>query len=425
MKTSILSLSIIAILCAACKNELTPNFDDMDGVLVINAFLHTDRDTNYVYVSETSQSTPPPVNNATVEMRINGTLVESVSTVTPTIKTIVNYTDTTVTKTDQGVYQLTKRFSEGDVVRIDVYSNGRHAWAEETAPRRIQNPTAAFKLANHAVSTYGEPTTITCADFIINLPDISQDPEYYRISAYADYACSTTRWEKHGTYYANYENTDSICDELRKKYRMVLPIEFVDDYGDKEVDIYYLYLDDSDRWNYGANRDFDYGNDPILSEGEMSKSVNDDSDQEMLLTSITNKHKVFTDHFFSNSTAEIHISLDLPFGDLYLPESVYSSHSLSRLPESYLLMSGMTMDTKIKLSIESISENQYYYLKALNVVQSENYEDMSQLSGALKIPSNVVGGSGNICVTTSNVLEFTVLDNYSRKRVVEEEPIFY
>ena len=424
MKRSILTLLVVAILCAACENELTPNFSNMDGELIINAFLFTDRDTNYVYVSETAQNTPPPVNDATVEMRINGTLVETVDMVTPIIEMLV-YSDTTITQVKKGAYRLTKRFGEGDVVRIDVYSNGRHAWAEETAPRKIQNPKADFKLANHSTYEYGEYANVTFADFAISLPDISQQAEYYRISAYADYEHSTTQWSKYGSYWKS-ENTDSICEELRKKYDMVVPIEFTDDYGYQEVDIYYLYNWETSCWNYGRSIDYDYGNDPILSEGEMSKTVDDDSkDQEMLLTNITNKHKVFTDHFFNNATAQIHISLELPFGNIYLPEAVYSSYDLPRLPDDYLLMSGTTYNMKLKLSIESISENQFYYLKALNVIESENYEDMSQLSGALKIPSNVNGGGGNICLTTSTVIEFNILDNYTRKRIIEEEPIYY
>ena len=58
MKTSILTLLAAALLCTACVNELTPDFSDMEGELTINAFLFTDRDTNYVYVSETSRRKP-------------------------------------------------------------------------------------------------------------------------------------------------------------------------------------------------------------------------------------------------------------------------------------------------------------------------------------------------------------------------------
>jgi hypothetical protein len=80
---------------------------------------------------------------------------------------------------------------------------------------------------------------------------------------------------------------------------------------------------------------------------------------------------------------------------------------------------------KIRLSLESISENQFYYMKALNVVESENYEDMSLLSGAMKIPSNVNGGSGNICITTNTVLEFTVFDNYDCPRIIDHNSLVY
>ncbi len=442
MKTSILTLSAAAILCAACVNEITPNFDDMNGELVINALLFTDHDTNYVYVSETAPSSPPPVNNATVEMRVNGVLVETVDKVTPTVERTFQINDgrvadSTTIVTNNGVYRLTKRFNEGDVVRIDVYANGHHAWAEDIAPRSIQNPTADYKVVNRYTYQFGDYTELSFVDYTIHLPDISQEPEYYRISLYADYGYSEAEWTNYWLFFYDEEtdnldsiymhsNIDSICNELRGKYKMVVPVDYTDEEGNQKVDIFYLRNGRTTNWNYGTALNYDYGDDPILSEGEMSKTVDDGSkDQEILLTNIPNKHKVFTDNYFSNSTAEIHISTELDFGNILSPEEIYARSWLKNLPEEYLLMGGMTYNYKVKLSIESISENQYYYLKALNVIESESYADMSQLSGALKIPSNVNGGGGNICITTNSVVEFNILDNYTRKRVVVEEPKYY
>ncbi|MBO4602337.1 MAG: hypothetical protein J5651_04170 [Salinivirgaceae bacterium] len=440
MKTSILTLSVFALLCAACTNDLTPDFSDMEGELTINAFLFTDRDTNYVYVSETRQIAPQPVNNATIEMRVNGTLVETVDRVAPTVKRDVK-TDEGVTLYDSlsqtlnGTYQLTKRFGEGDVVRIDVYSNGRHAWAEETAPHKIRNPKADFKLANHTIYECGEQVTRTYADFTISLDDISQDAEYYRISAYADYNHTATQWMEYWSFfyqeydnidsvYAQHNNIDSICNELRKDYKMVVPVDFTDNDGNQKVDIYFLRNEHSQYWNPGRCIDYSYGNDPILSEGEMPKS-SDEDDADFLVSNIINKHKVFADRLFNNSTAEISISVNLPFGNIFSPDKIYAYDYLEHLSEDYLLMSGTVYNMKVKLSIESINENQYYYLKALNVVESDGYVDIATLSGALKIPSNVNGGCGNICLTTNTVFEFNILDNYTRKRVVEEEPLYY
>ena len=433
MKTSILTLLAAALLCTACVNELTPDFSDMEGELTINAFLFTDRDTNYVYVSETSRRKPQPVNNAKVEMRVNDVLVETVDRVTPSVSREVNTdlygmnvsSDTAYTEVLNGMYRLTTRFGEGDVVRIDVYSSDRHAWAEETAPRKIQNTRADYKLANHTIYEYEEQVTHTYVDFTVGLNDISQNAEYYRIAAYGNYGYNQTHWLKKGTYYDEYSNPDSICDELRKKYELVVPIEFTDGAGYQGVDVFYMCKEYSHFWSYGSSIDYDYSGDPILSEGEMAKSSDDDTDYDLLVSSIRNKHKVFTDRLFNNSAAEIRFSVRTPFGNLYSPIPVYTNSDLERLPDDYLLKSGTTYNMKVKVSVESISENQYYYLKALNVVESEGYEDISTLSGALKVPSNVNGGCGNICLTTSTVFEFTVLDNFVRDRVIEEAPIYY
>lgn len=439
MKTSILTLSIFTLLCVACVNDLTPDFSDMEGELTINAFLFADRDTNYVYVSETQQIAPLPVNNATVEMRVNGTLVETVDRVTPTIKREVKIDESvtlhdSLSQTLNGAYRLTKRFGEGDVVRIDVYSNGRHAWAEETAPRKVKTPKADYKLTNHTTYEYGEQTITPYADFTISLDDLSQDAEYYRISAYADYGHNTTQWMEYWSFfYQEYDdfdrghtqhNTDSICNELRKEYTMVVPVDFTDYDGNKKTDIYFLRNDHSQYWNSGKCIDYSYGNDPILSEGEMPKS-SDEDDADFLVSNIINKHKVFTDRLFNTSTAEIRISISLPFSDIFSPETIYAYSFLKHLPEDYLLMSGTVYNMNVKLSIESITENQYYYLKALNVVESDGYEDIATLSGALKIPSNVNGGCGNICVTTNSMLEIPILENYTRERVVGDEPLYY
>ncbi|MBR2194841.1 MAG: DUF4249 family protein [Salinivirgaceae bacterium] len=430
MKTLIYTISAAAIvLCGACQNDIDADFSDMSGVLSINAFLYTEHDTNFVYVSETALNNPQPVNNATVEMRVNGTLVETVDKVTPTIKREVyrygeNPAETENTPAHNGAYRLTTRFSEGDVVRIDVYSNGRHAWAEETAPRKIQNPKADFKLANHPTNQYTELTEITFADFTINLPDISPENDYYRISAFADYGYRQTVWAEYGYYYAS-ENTDSICEALRQKGMEVVPVKFTDDDGNEEVVVYCLYKNEDNYWSTAVGINYEYGNDPILSEGEMSKSLTEDGDTDILISDIKNKHKVFTDHFFNNSAAEIQISVGQPFGNVFYPETLYVGGGLERLSDEYLKMSGHTYNMKIRLSLESISENQFYYLKALNVVESENYEDMAMLSGAMKIPSNVNGGSGNICITTNTVLEFTVFDNYDCPRIIDHNSLVY
>jgi len=443
MKTLIYTLSVaLIILCVACQNELTPDFDDMNGVLTINAFLYTGQDTNFVFVSETTEDNPISIDNATVEMSINGNKVETVDKVYSTgtrIRKINTYEsvfyDTIEPISYNGVYMLTHRFEEGDVVRIDVYSNGRHAWAEETAPRKVENPKADFTFSNRTVSvsarnryynlvhdSYDTYTDWRCADFKITVPDISAQADYYRLSINADYSERVTEWKRQNCCYYEWENIDSVREALSADADTVVPVSFTDMAGDTEIQFYYLQKTLLSHSQTSRQLDFSYNGDPILSEGEMKTSTSDDSDLESdFLNTVKNKYKVFSDHRFSSGSADLRISLPMPFtGNLAVPEDLFIESDYFKLPEEYLIKSGTTYNMKVRLLLQSISENQFYYLKALNAIESEDYEDMAQLSGSLKIPSNVSGGCGNICITTNTVLEFTLLENFARPRKIVE-----
>lgn len=58
----------------------------------------------------------------------------------------------------------------------------------------------------------------------------------------------------------------------------------------------------------------------------------------------------------------------------------------------------------LKISLECISEAQYYYLRALNLYYSDNYDEM--LSQPIQLPSNVKQGTGIIGL--SNSQEYTM-----------------
>lgn len=449
MKTLIYTLSAaLIIMCTACQNELTPDFDDMNGVLTINAFLYTGQDTNFVFVSETTEDKPISIDNATVEMSINGNKVETVDKIYVAGTQKINkyetddgfIYDTIKPNFYNGVYMLTHRFEEGDVVRIDVYSNGRHAWAEETAPRKVENPKADFTFSNRTVTvsaknryynlvhdSYDTYTDWRCADFKITVPDISAQADYYRLSINADFSERKTEWMRQNYYYYEWENVDSVSEALSVEADTVVPVSFSDAAGDKEIQFYYLQKTFGSHNQTSRQLDFSYNGDPILSEGEMKTSTSDDSDLESdFLNTVKNKYKVFSDHRFSGGSADLRISLPMPFTEnLDVPEDLFIESDYFKLPDEYLIKSGTTYNMKVRLLLQSISENQFYYLKALNTIESEDYEDMAQLSGTLKIPSNVSGGCGNICITTNSVLEFTLLENFARPRKINKSILYY
>ena len=56
----------------------------------------------------------------------------------------------------------------------------------------------------------------------------------------------------------------------------------------------------------------------------------------------------------------------------------------------------------------SFSEAAYYYLKSLNLRESEYYDDYKDLTGPIKLPSNVRGGTGIVGFYTSRSLPVKV-----------------
>ena len=83
-----------------------------------------------------------------------------------------------------------------------------------------------------------------------------------------------------------------------------------------------------------------------------------------------------------------------------------------RLTEEDMELTGDFYNWNLYVKLQSISEQQYYYLRAMNAVKSSFYDDMSSLTGAMKVPTNVHGGSGNFCVTTAIIVKVPVVENY-------------
>ncbi len=418
----IIYIILILVFCTSCENDLKPDFSDMQGVLTINAYLYTNQDTNFVFVSRTSNTNPQYVDNAIVEMRVNGELQQTVTDIFKTEERYVEVVDewserhwTEPSCSFNGVYMLTQKFAENDVVRIDVYADNQHAWAESVAPQKIENAKAECALANHSIGKYSD---WKFADFSINQPDVSPKTDYYRIAVLLDYKSDRYMWQQYGLDFSKNEQSsvDSLCQVLKAKYADVVVVE-----NDDCLRIFCLekFIDYK---NVNVSSDFFYNGDAILSEGETPTSANESgdetSDTDIVLGSVKNINKVYSDHLFSNKTANIHISVPTPFyNNLNNSEII---ESVNYLPEDELLRSGSKYNLSAQLVLQSITSDQFFYLKALNAVASDAYEDMSELSGSLKIPSNVTGGCGNINITTNTVFDFCILEDFEQQKTISK-----
>ena len=421
----------------SCENDLDLNIENTDGVLTMNGYLYTGQDTNVVFLSLTSMQEPLPVSTAKLEMRINGELVETLNSA---------YIQPETTKTEyfengystytypeemkQGVYMLTKKFNAGDKVRIDAYFNGQHAWAEDIAPKQVKDMSADFRNATHTFKEDGYSdnyTTEEYTDVDISFSDISSSNDYYRLTTDVYKSRKDKSWhtiesywnydeekeEEHIKYGVEYYNR---FDTYLEAYAFVK--ENYDDIIETDTSIFFLterVYNNRYYENSYQNIEYRYDNDVILSEDETQKT---DSDLDILIASINNQYRVFSDNQFNNSNTVLHISVPYDMDAINEKSEIWVDWAIRNAPEELLKKAGDYYTYKIRLELQSISEQQYFYLRALNAINSDFYEDNSDLTGAMKIPSNVSGGCGNISITTRSFYEIKILEDYHPKNIV-------
>lgn len=77
------------------------------------------------------------------------------------------------------------------------------------------------------------------------------------------------------------------------------------------------------------------------------------------------------------------------------------------------------ISSTIKVRLMSLSKMQYFYLKALNIYDSTDYDDFFNLP--IKLPSNIEGGTGVVGVSTQSVKVIRLAD-YVPSLISEEYP---
>lgn len=130
MKTYTIYLTaLLAILLCGCNNDIPFNLKENPPKLIMNALISSDNQKDTLYLSMTGQIHTTAVTDATVEIRVNGQLTETVYACP------ANRTDEYSNQ-----YIITNTFKPGDVVRIDAISaDGKHhAWAEDVVPHPIE-----------------------------------------------------------------------------------------------------------------------------------------------------------------------------------------------------------------------------------------------------------------------------------------------
>ena len=102
---SILSVLTAILFVTSCENDMPITQNEKFERLVMNAFIDADSTNNALYLNLTGADSALVVNDAHIEVRVNGELKE------------------TEVPSSRNKYPVKTQFHKGDVVRIDAYTN--------------------------------------------------------------------------------------------------------------------------------------------------------------------------------------------------------------------------------------------------------------------------------------------------------------
>lgn len=314
-----LSTLISTLTIMSCQNELPFSIKDNPPKLVMNALMNADSLTNMLYLNFTGRESTTLAWDATVEIRVNGQLTESLRPL-PLEQEEAN---------PQSRFKISSKFTPGDAVRIDAYTDDgqHHAWAEITVPQR---PLEIEHIDTITVPLKHYYNTQNLLRYKITIKDRPSEPNYYRIIVDKQ----TTLW--------GYNHEEGKSDRF---------------YWTKH------------------NYSFIGREDIVLTDGQ--PTTGDDEDNGMFDTT-RNIYGVFDDSRFKDTSYTM---------------TVYNSTHIETASEDGYFH---RMDVIIRL--QSITETEYYYLKALNFVDSDAYDET--INEPLKFPSNVSGGTGIVSIST-------------------------
>lgn len=309
-------LLIALLTTVSCENELPFSVKDNPPKLVMNALINADSLTNVLYLNFTGRGYATHVENATVEVRVNGQLSESLRPLPPQTEGDM-----------QCRFHISSKFTPGDVVRIDALTDDGqyHAWTEVTVPQR---PHEIADIDTVTIPMTKYYYTQNFLRYKINIKDRPNEDNYYRLIM-----------DKQMTVKDYNEETGEFVSRTIHRYHFI-----------SREDI-------------------------VLTDGQPTNS--DDEDNGMFDT-VKNIYGVFDDSRFKNTSYTM---------------TVYNQTDIDGFPEY-----GTNVKMDIIVRLLSITETEYYYLKALNLVDSDAYDET--INEPIKYPSNVHGGIGMIGIST-------------------------
>ena len=370
MKTRIKLHLIIDIAFAglfmACENEIPYNPGQQNPQLIMNALLNAGQTENLVYLHLSEGNSIGRINEATLSLYVNDKQVESPQAISPE-----EYYGNMQNQLDKGQYEallksmrfkifrLTARLQPGDNIRLEATAEGGkyHVSSQVTVPRPLQS--LQVDTCTALIRQWGSMRAHR--QYRITLEDLPNEKNYYRLEIVnnKDFRCViyTPNEDENGDYIKD-ENGDYIYTITK----------------DTVVNYRYTEL---------INRE-----DVILTDGHVTSS--DDDENAMFPTNIENKYSIFTDNRFTNSSATLKVYTPL-YDDNY---DILQSLNYTRC---YLKQN-------ITVRVLSLPETYYRYLKALNCMDDEDYDEA--LMEPISLPSNVEGGLGFVGI--SSEIQYTI-----------------
>lgn len=341
-------MAIAAIAAAACTSTEYLDVDNLDPVLVINAQMTPQEDVHTIHLSSSSRSRVSPVPTGSVTVSINSGAPIMATWQAP---------EDGYEEFSSSEYIFTDKLNPGDVIEI-TGSDGTHtAKATVTVP---QAPDLLGVEYTHDVkhASAGDSIFDIGGDYYGDWP-YSEEPPY-----------SPQTWHEIKVKFRDKSGEDSFY-----RIRVYVHTKLT---TDEDIEEYYSYIG------------LDTSSEPVLSTATSSNGGLLDT-----IAEESNRYGLFTDDLFKDKEYTLKLYFqesEIINGRFYLGgdghwDEETNKWVLDPLPE------GWTYESEILVRLYSISQDQYIYLKAMDL------GDLGMLfSEPVSIPSNVEGGMGFINV---------------------------
>ena len=374
MKKLLIIISILT-LATSCKEDIELNVKNTVGVLCANGLIFTDSDTNYIFVTETGMQKATKINDARVELSVNGETKE-----------IVTAADTVA-----GRYPIKTILHDGDIVRFDIYHGNKHAHSEGVMPTKISDFNIDYTIEkDRPYHEYydEEPSYADMFRFNLNFNDISSSNNYNRLYTLTN--CTKT---------------------FHRPFYEQIPVTIVDENGVEWQSFRDTVYNITETINVYTKLNY---------EGELLLTDEAFNVETEIMDGIDNASHVFKNARFAGGKCNMKYYKIADINHFY--QNDQSKMSVI-IPETEIFNEPDSSDlwhTKYYYSetvgIESINEDAYYYYKAINNYCAGTF-DNQELTGAVKMRTNVKGGSGNIVLTSRITKTIVIYDSIQPKPV--------